>query len=108
MQTFKQFIQEQGTVGGPMGINASGQLGASPMAPPKMQTKSVPPGPISLGTKNTKPAAGKTEKRSSGEKPSSTAPASSFEQKDFDDPQEAADAAVAAVRAKYNLEGDTL
>jgi hypothetical protein len=59
MQTFKQFIQEQGTVGGPMGINASGQLGASPMAPPKMQTKSVPPGPISLGTKNTKPAAGK-------------------------------------------------
>lgn len=57
--TFKQFIQEQGTVGGPMGINASGQLGASPTAPPKMQTKSVPPGPISLGTKTVKPEAGK-------------------------------------------------
>lgn len=57
--TFKQFIQEQGTVGGPMGINASGQLGASPTAPPKMQSKLVPPAGIMGDLKNTKPADGK-------------------------------------------------
>ena len=58
--TFKSFLylKEQGTVGGPMGINASGQLGASPMAPPKMQTKSVPPAGIMGDLKNTKPKAG--------------------------------------------------
>jgi hypothetical protein len=52
--------------------------------------------------------AGKMEKRSSGEKPSSTAPASDFEQKDYKDEKEASNAALASVRAKYGLEGDTL
>jgi hypothetical protein len=52
MKTFKQFIQEQGTVGGPLGINASGQLGSNPLSPPKIGT-------ISLGTKISPPADGK-------------------------------------------------
>lgn len=50
----------------------------------------------------------KTEKRSSGEKPSSTAPASDFEHKDYKDSKEAGEAAIASVRAKYGLEGDIL
>lgn len=56
---------------------------------------------------NGKPAP-KTEKRSSGEKPSATAPATNFEQKDFKDKNEAAAAALATVRAKYGLEGDVI
>lgn len=54
-----------------------------------------------------KPAV-KSEKRSSGEKPSSTAPAADFEQKDYKDSTEASNAALSAIRAKYNLEGDSL
>ena len=50
----------------------------------------------------------KGERRSSGEKPSSTAPATDFEQKDYKDGKEAGDAALSAVRAKYGLEGDIL
>lgn len=50
----------------------------------------------------------KFERRSSSEKPSSTAPASDFEQKDYKDGKEAGDAALASVRAKYGLDGDTL
>jgi hypothetical protein len=54
-----------------------------------------------------KPAA-KTEKRSSSEKPSATAPATDFEQKDYKNAKEASEAALATVRAKYGLEGDIL
>jgi hypothetical protein len=60
---------------------------------------------------STEPAAKptvKTEKRSSNEKPSSTAPASDFEQKDFKNSGDASNAALSAIRAKYNLDGDTL
>lgn len=60
-----------------------------------------------VGSNEKKPAA-KLEKRSSGEKPSSTAPAEDFQPKDYKDKDEASQAAVASVRAKYNLEGDTL
>ena len=50
----------------------------------------------------------KTEKRSGSEKPSATALATDFEQKDYKDEKEAGNAALASIRAKYGLEGDTI
>ena len=50
----------------------------------------------------------KTEKRSSGEKPSSTAPATDFEQKDYKDGKEASNAALSSIRAKYDIDGDII
>jgi hypothetical protein len=48
------------------------------------------------------------EKRSSGEKPSASVPSDDFKQKDFKDKDEASAAALQAVRAKYNIDGDII
>jgi hypothetical protein len=61
--------------------------------------KNTPPPPV-----DDKPK----EKRSSGEKPSSSVPSDDFKQKDFKDKDDASNAALQSVRAKYGIEGDII